>query len=44
MEKEVSEYELSKSYNNFYIDDGSICFIVNDVIGSDYSVIKMNTK
>ena len=40
----VSECELSKSYNNFYIDDGSICFIVNDVIGSDYSVIRMNTK
>ena len=44
VEKTVSECELSKSYNNFYLDDGAVCFIVNGVIGSDYSVIRMNTK
>ena len=44
VEKVVSECELNKSYNNFYIDDGNVCFIVNDVVGSEYSVIRMNTK
>ena len=44
VEISVSECELSKSYNNFYIDDGNVCFIVNGVSGSEYSVIKMNTK
>ena len=42
VEKAFSECELSKSYNNFYIDDGNVCFIVNDVVGSDYSVIRIN--
>ena len=42
VEKAFSECELSKSYNSFYIDDGNVCFIVNDVVGSDYSVIRMN--
>lgn len=42
VEKAFSECELSKSYNNFYIDDGNVCFIVNDVVGSEYSVIRIN--
>lgn len=42
LEKEFSDSELNLSYNNFYIDDGSVNFIINGVIGSDYAVIKLS--
>lgn len=41
LEKEFSDSQLNLSYNNFCIDDGNVCFIVNGVIGSDYSVVKL---
>lgn len=40
VENTFLECELDTSFNNFYIDDG-ICLIINDVIGSDYSIIKL---
>ena len=41
LEKEFSECSPDMCYNNFYIDGEGVCFIINDVMGSDYSVVKV---
>ena len=41
LEKEFSNTELKDSYNNFFIDNGSMCLIINEVVGSGYPIVKL---
>ena len=44
--QEVAEYfdtkEFRKCMNNFYMDENYVYVIIDDVIGSEYSVLKLN--
>ena len=40
--KNFSECNPNSSFNNYYIDGGKVCLIVNGVIGSDYSVVTLS--